>query len=124
MSQGAIVTRSALDTSALAAAYGLFATGGTLIPDYKDLDKVRAFVRSWAYLGYTACIAVSPAHLPIVNEVMAPSAEEVGRARHVCDVYEASLQRGEPAAVLDGRVITMPDYRVASLVLARSGADA
>lgn len=104
-----------------AAAYGLFATGGTLIPDYRDLDKVRAFVRSWADLGYTACIAVSPAHLPIVNEVMAPSVAEVDRARVVCRTYEASMERGEPAAVLDGRVITMPDYRVAALVLARSG---
>jgi citrate lyase beta subunit len=104
-----------------AAAYGLFATGGTLIPEYKDLDKVRAFVRSWAELGYTACIAVSPAHLPIVNEVMAPSAADVARAQEVCRTYESSLERGEPAAVLDGRVITMPDYRVASLVLARSG---
>jgi citrate lyase beta subunit len=112
--------RSKIATAA--AAYGLFATGGTLIPEYKDLDKVRAFVRSWAELGYTACIAVSPAHLPIVNEVMAPSAAEVARAREVCTTYESSLERGEPAAVLDGRVITMPDYRVASLVLARAGA--
>jgi citrate lyase beta subunit len=103
-----------------AAAYGLFATGGTLIPDYKDLDKVRDFVRSWANLGYTACIAVSPAHLGIINEVMAPSVEEIKAARQICETYEAALRRGEPAAVLDGRVITMPDYRVASLVVARS----
>jgi citrate lyase beta subunit len=103
-----------------AAAYGLFATGGTLIPEYRDLNKVRGFVRSWADLGYTACIAVSPAHLAIVNEVMAPSAEEVAAARQVCQTYEAAMEQGEPAAVLNGRVITMPDYRVAALVLARS----
>jgi citrate lyase beta subunit len=103
-----------------AAAYGLFATGGTLIPDYKDLDKVRAFVKSWSDLGYTACIAVSPAHLGIINEVMSPSPEEIAAAREVASVYEESMERGEPAAVLNGRVITMPDYRVASLVLARA----
>lgn len=104
-----------------AAAYGLFCTGGTLIPDYKDLAKVRSFVRLWADTGYTACIAVSPAHLEIVNTTMAPSADEVAAAAEVCRTYEAALERGEPAAVLNGKVITMPDFRVAGLVLARAG---
>ncbi|MET0928468.1 MAG: CoA ester lyase [Aeromicrobium sp.] len=106
--------------SVAAAAYGLFATGGTLIPDYKDLDKVRAFVKSWADLGYTACIAVSPAHLDIINEEMAPSPREITAAREVVAAYEEATGRGEPAAVLNGRVVTLPDYRVASLVLARA----
>jgi citrate lyase beta subunit len=106
--------------SIAAAAYKLFATGGSLIPEYKDLDKVRDFVKLWADLGYTAVIAVSPAHLDIVNEVMTPGAEEVERARRVSKAYEGVLERGEPAAVLDGRVITMPDYRVAQLTLARA----
>jgi citrate lyase beta subunit len=106
--------------SIAAAAYKLFATGGSLIPEYKDLDAVRAFVKLWADLGYTAVIAVSPSHLDIVNELMAPSAEEVERARRVSEAYEGVLERGEPAAVLDGRVITMPDYRVAQLTLARA----
>jgi citrate lyase beta subunit len=104
-----------------AAAYGLFCTGGTLIPEYKDLTKVRSFVRQWADLGYTACIAVSPAHLDIINEVMSPSPEQVEAARQVCTSYEAALAKGEPAAVINGRVITMPDFRLAGLVLARAG---
>jgi citrate lyase beta subunit len=105
-----------------AAAYRLFATGGTLIPDYKDLTKVAAFVRSWADLGYTACIALSPAHLDIINQTMSPSVEEIAAAQEVCSAYEAATERGEPAAVLRGKVITNPDYRLAGLVLARGGA--
>ncbi|GCE44609.1 Malyl-CoA lyase [Rhodococcus wratislaviensis] len=104
-----------------AAAYGLFCTGGTLIPEYKDHDKVRNFVRTWADLGYTACIAVSPAHLDIINEALTPSSGELMRAQEVCAAYEEAMSNGDPAAVLSGRVITMPDYRVASLVLARAG---
>jgi citrate lyase beta subunit len=105
-----------------AAAYGLFASGGTLIPEYKDLDKVAKFVRNWADLGYTTCIAVSPAHLDIINAAMAPSAAEVSAATAVCEAYEAALARGEPAAILGGKVITNPDYRVALLTLTRAGA--
>ena len=104
-----------------AAAYKLFATGGTLIADYKDLTKVAKFVRSWADLGYTACIAVSPAHLDIINQTMAPSAAEVEAARTICTAYEAAASRGEPAAFVNNKVITNPDYRVAQLVVARAG---
>jgi len=104
-----------------AAAYRLFATGGTLIPDYKDLEKVRAFVRGWADLGYTACIALSPAHLEIINEEMGPSAAQVESARQICAAYESAVDRGEPAAVLNGKVITNPDYRLALLTLTRAG---
>jgi len=104
-----------------AAAYGLFATGGTLIPEYKDLEKVAKFVRHWADLGYTACIAVSPAHLDIVNATMAPSASEVAAASAVCEAYEAAAARGEPATILNAKVITNPDYRVALLTLTRAG---
>ncbi|WP_197023340.1 HpcH/HpaI aldolase/citrate lyase family protein [Arthrobacter sp. MA-N2] len=102
-----------------AAAYGLFATGGSLIPDYKDLDKVRDLVQSWSNLGFTACIAVSPTHLPIINEVMRPTEAEVTQARAVCVAYDAAVYNGDPAAVLHGRVITHPDYRVAKLLLDR-----
>jgi citrate lyase beta subunit len=65
---------------------------------------------------------VSPAHLEIINDVMGPTPAEVERARRVSEAYESALERGDPAAVLDGRVITMPDYRVAQLALARAGA--
>lgn len=105
-----------------AAAYGLFATGGSLVPDYRDLAKVESFIRGWARLGYTACIGLSPAHLEIINRVMTPTEAEIAAARQVSDTYEAAVGRGDPAAVLNGKVITNPDYRVARLVLARGGA--
>ncbi|SNQ45400.1 conserved hypothetical protein [Frankia canadensis] len=104
-----------------AAAHGLFATGGSLVPNYQDLDVVRRFVRTWRDVGYTACIALAPRHLPIVNEIMTPSPAEVEYARVICRRYEEALLRGEAAVLLDGRVVTRPDYRVAGLVLARAG---
>lgn len=107
--------------SLAAAAYGLFATGGSLIPDYKDLNKVRAFVQMWRDIGFTACIAVSPAHLGVINEVMSPSPAEIKSAREICVAYEEAMAAGQPAAMVNGKVVTMPDFRVASLVLARSG---
>lgn len=106
-----------------AAAYGLFATGGSLVPEYKDLAKVETFIRTWAELGYTACIGLSPAHLEIINRVMTPSEAEIANARQICGAYEEAVAKGDPAAVLGGKVITNPDYRVAKLVLARAGVE-
>ena len=107
-----------------AAAYGLFATGGSMVPEYRNLDKVRTFVARWAELGYTACIAVSPNHLALINELMSPSAAEIMAARQLCEAYETAVKNGEPAAVLNNKVITMPDYRVATLTLSRAGLSA
>lgn len=104
-----------------AAAYGLFSTGGSMVPDYKDLRKVETFVRSWVDLGYTACIALSPSHLEIVNRVLQPSAAMIDRARLIRAAYEDATAKGESNAILDGKVITTPDYRNASLLLARAG---
>jgi citrate lyase beta subunit len=105
-----------------AAAYGLFATGGSMVPEYRNLDKVRKFVERWANLGYTACIAVSPNHLALINELMSPSAEEVAAAQELCEAYEAATKAGDPAAVLNNKVITLPDYRVAALTMSRARA--
>lgn len=107
--------------STAAAAFGLFATGGSLIPDFRDLDKVRDHVRMWRDVGYTAVIAVSPNHLTLINELMSPNEEDVDAARKVCAAYEDAVSAGAPAAVLDGKVITLPDFRVAARVLARAG---
>ncbi|ODU04269.1 MAG: hypothetical protein ABS81_11005 [Pseudonocardia sp. SCN 72-86] len=104
----------------VAAAYGLFCSGGTLVPNYRDLGTVRSFIRQWADLGYTACIAVAPSHLGIINEVLAPGPDEVRAAEVVCAAYEEAMSRGEPSAIVDGKIVTMPDYRLASVVLARA----
>ena len=106
-----------------AAAYGLFCTAGTLIPDYRNLQSVRIFIEKWPKLGYTALIAVTPAHLHIVNEVMTPGGDQVAEALKICEAYESSVRQGLPAVVLDGRVVTMPDYRAASVLLVRAGID-
>jgi hypothetical protein len=43
-------------------------------------------------------------------------------ARRVVAAYEAALERGEPAVILDdGRVLIVQDYKRAQAVLARAG---
>ena len=51
---------------------------------------------------------------------MRPTGAEVERAHRIVTAYDEATAQGEPAAVLDGRVITLPDYKVARLTLDRA----
>ncbi|WP_028710486.1 HpcH/HpaI aldolase/citrate lyase family protein [Paracoccus pantotrophus] len=106
--------------SVAAAAYGIFATGGSMVPEFKDMAKVETFVQGWLTYGYTACMALSPSHLEIVNRVFRPSAAMIDEARRICAAFEAATAAGQLNAILEGRVITTPDYRNASQILARA----
>lgn len=77
------MTVASATIAAAAAAHGVFATGGSLIPNFRDLDKVARFVTSWRNQGYTACIALSPRHLPAVHANIRTSETEMRRARDV-----------------------------------------
>lgn len=63
--------------AAAAASRGLFATGGSLIPDFRDLERVETFIRNWRDEGYTACIALSPNHLEAVARGIRPTPEQM-----------------------------------------------
>lgn len=110
--------RSAIAVSA--AAHGLFSTGGSKVPDHKDFSKVAHFVNCWAAYGYTACIALSPSHVEIVNHAFRPTDDELDDARIACAAFEAAIAAGENNVIVEGRVITLPDYRKAKDTLSRA----
>ena len=51
---------------------------------------------------------------------MRPTEAEVERAHRIVSAYDEATAQGDPAAVLDSRVITLPDYKVAQLTLGRA----
>lgn len=65
---------------ASAAGHGVFSTGGTLIPDYKDDAKVARFIRTWRADGYSACLALAPRHLDLIHRNIRPDEAEVAAA--------------------------------------------
>lgn len=65
---------------AAAAGHGVFSTGGTLIPDYKDDAKVARFIRAWRMDGYSACLALAPRHLDLIHRKIRPDDAEVAAA--------------------------------------------
>ncbi len=102
-----------------AAGNGCFATGGSMIPDFRDDGKVACFLREWVDMGYTGCLALSPSHVPLIEQIFIPSGEEKEAARALCALFEAATASGAANAQVDGRIITLPDYRRALKLLSR-----
>lgn len=94
----------------VAAARGLFATGGTMIPQFRDVAKVRRFVASWADAGYTGMLALSPAHLDVVADVFIPHGEERARHEVIIAGFEDAQAAGRTSLVLDGAIVTESTY--------------
>jgi citrate lyase beta subunit len=102
-----------------AAAWGCFCTSGTLVPDLRNADVVRAWARRWVGFGYTGFICVLPDHIPVVNELMSPTPEEVSDAEELCAAYDAAAEAGDPATYFRGALVTAPDYRLALRIIER-----
>lgn len=102
-----------------AAANGLFATGGSMVPDFRDEAKVTAFLSGWVAAGYTACLALSPGHVPAVNRAFTPAPEEVALARAGVAAFDAAIAAGQANAMVGDRIVTLPEYRRLKQLLAR-----
>jgi len=115
-----IVTAARTRVYLAAAAYGRAMFDITFLQDLHDLDALRERAAHLARLGATGLFALYPPHVPVINEVFTPPAEEISYARRVVEAFEAAAARGEPAVQLDKKAVLIHDYKKARSVLARS----
>ncbi|GGB27183.1 HpcH/HpaI aldolase/citrate lyase family protein [Allosediminivita pacifica] len=71
--------------AAAAAEHDVFATGGSLIPAFRDTERVAAFLRAWRDDGYTGSIAMIPSHVPLIHDNIRHTAPEIAEARDRLD---------------------------------------
>ena len=88
------------------------------ITDFRDLDAFRRLAERSRAMGLRGAPCVHPSQVPILNEVFAPSEDELERARRVVDEYEHALAEGQGAIVIDGEFIDIPFYEHAKRLLA------
>ncbi|MFB9971597.1 HpcH/HpaI aldolase/citrate lyase family protein [Pseudoroseomonas cervicalis] len=91
------------------------------IGQFADLEAFRRTIAEARQLGFRGALAVHPAQVAIMNEVFAPSAEEVEWARRVVAGDAAARAEGRGAFQLDGRMIDPPVVRRAEEILALAG---
>jgi citrate lyase subunit beta/citryl-CoA lyase len=76
--------------------------------DFGDEAAFREMVRRSRRFGFAGASCIHPAQVPILNELFAPSPEEVGAARRIVDALAAAEKEGRGAVALDGRMIDAP----------------
>lgn len=103
-----------------AKAFGLQAID-TPFTAINDLEGLAAETRRIMQMGFDGKCVIHPKHIPIIEEVFMPSAEEIERARAVIEAHEAHQQSGTGAFNFEGKMVDMPIIRQAENVLARAG---
>lgn len=76
--------------------------------DLEDMDGMIAEANASRDLGFTGKGAIHPKQIPILNEIFAPSADEVARARRIIQAFDES---DSGLVVIDGKLIEKPVLR-------------
>ncbi|MCX5577691.1 HpcH/HpaI aldolase/citrate lyase family protein [Kaistia terrae] len=82
---------------------------------FRDSEVVRAESVAAKALGFTGKGVLHPANVAVVNEVFAPTAEEIATAERIVAAYRASPTG---LAVLDGKLVERPVVRAMERILA------
>jgi citrate lyase subunit beta/citryl-CoA lyase len=81
--------------------------------DIADLAGLRSFAESSRDLGYEGMIVIHPSHVPVVNEVFSPDADEQRRYARLVAVYEQAERLGKAAVMFEGQMIDTAMARTA-----------
>ena len=85
-----------------------------------DLSGLRGFAEESRRLGYEGLMAIHPSHVPIVNEVFSPTAEQIADWQQVIHSMAQAEQQGRGAIRLEGRLIDAAHVATAQQGLARA----
>lgn len=104
-------------------ALGLVPTGlvGS-IAGFRELDAFELAAVRARQLGCEGAGCIHPDQVAILNRVFSPPADKVEHARRVVEAFEQGLARGTASVNLDGRMVDVPVYRRARLILDRAAA--
>ena len=86
---------------------------------WSDIEGVARDTRWARRLGYGAKSLVDPAHAALINGILAPDDDELGRARAIVTAFDAARAAGEARVEVDGSLIEVPTYLTAKRLLAR-----
>ncbi|MER8156491.1 aldolase/citrate lyase family protein [Streptomyces sp. NPDC094472] len=89
--------------------------------DVADLAGLRRFAEQNRALGYEGMAVIHPSHVPVVNEVFAPDAEELARCGRLIAAVERAQAEGAGAVLFEGRMVDEAMAATARHLLAQHG---
>jgi malyl-CoA/(S)-citramalyl-CoA lyase len=104
-----------------ARAYGLRPIDGPY-SDFKDPEGFAAAARRAAAIGFEGKMVIHPSQVAQANELFAPSAEDIARARRILQAMDDATRAGKGAVQLDGKMVDIANIRMAEHILAKARA--
>jgi citrate lyase subunit beta/citryl-CoA lyase len=80
----------------------------SVFSDFQDTEGLIATLRQGIALGFQGIGCIHPAQVPIVNDLYAPSAEEIAYARKVVLCFEEAEKKGLGVVALGSKMIDPP----------------
>ncbi|CAM2829398.1 citrate (pro-3S)-lyase subunit beta [Fructilactobacillus fructivorans] len=78
---------------------------------YTDVDNVKGFLAETEYiheLGYDGKSVINPRQIPLVNQVYAPSEDEIKNAENVLAAIEKARKAGSGVISMSGQMVDRP----------------
>lgn len=91
----------------------------TVMPEFRDLDKLRERALMVRSQGYRGMLAIHPAQVDVINEAFTPSADEIAHARAIVQAFGDNPGAGTVG--LDGQMLDRPHLVLAQRLLAEAG---
>lgn len=92
------------------------------IADFRDLATFEQAARRARQLGCEGAGCIHPDQVTVLNRVFTPDPAKVENARRVVEAFEDGARRGTASVSLDGKMVDVPVYKRAQVVLARARA--
>jgi citrate lyase subunit beta / citryl-CoA lyase len=92
------------------------------VAGFRDLKGFEMAAFRGKQLGTEGAGCIHPDQVPILHKVFSPSPESVQYARRVFSAFEEGVQRGTASVSLDGKMIDIPVYLRAKIILDRAEA--
>ena len=104
-------------------AVGIEATGlvGS-IAGFRDLGTFEAAAQRARQLGCEGAGCIHPDQVTVLNRVFTPDPEKAEYARRVVEAFEEGVRKGTASVNLDGKMVDVPVYKRALVILERSRA--
>ena len=92
------------------------------IADFRNLPVFEQAASRARQLGCEGASCIHPDQVAVLNRVYTPAQEKVEFARRAVEVFEEGLKKGTASVNLDGKMVDIPVYNRAKLVLGRAEA--
>jgi citrate lyase subunit beta/citryl-CoA lyase len=92
------------------------------IAGFRDLEAFERAVARARQIGCEGASCIHPDQVAVINRVYTPAQEKVEFARRAVEAFEEGLRKGTASVSLDGKMMDLPVYNRAKLVMGRTEA--